>query len=251
MVTKALASGYIASCLTADADYGKAPYLRKFLRQKKIAFALGLQKRVLVVWSKGKLRPLHAARRLREAEVPLEQIASDTQEWLIVPLRGSQGSSPYTWANAQIMYEGKRYTLIMRRFKTDIRYFICWSPKSQDFLYWVSQITGRWDIERCFQEAKQQAGLDEYQVRKWQAWYRHVILCTVLMGFLACLKSRFHHENWSISLLCQVMRIPFLARGLPFAHSWHWIAWKRRHNAKAAKSHRKRWLKHLLYPEAA
>jgi SRSO17 transposase len=251
MVAKALAAGYRAACLTADADYGKAPYLRAFLKQEQIAFALGLQKKVVVVWLKGKLRPLHASSRLREADVSLEQIAQDVQEWLVVPLKGSQGGNPHEWASAQIVYEGERYELVMRRLGKDIRYFLCWSPEPQDFLYWVSQIAGRWDIERCFQEAKQEVGLDEYQVRKWQAWYRHVILCTVLMGLLARVKSQFPEEKWTIAQLCQVLRIPFLARGVPPAHSWHWLRWKRKHNAKAAKAHRKRWLKTLLYPEAA
>jgi hypothetical protein len=72
-----------------------------------------------------------------------------------------------------------------------------------------------------------------------------VILCTVLIGLLARLKSQFHEEDWSIVQLCQILRIPFLAQGVPLAHSWHWIRWK--HNAKAAKTHRKRWIKTLLY----
>lgn len=249
MVAHALAAGYRAACLTADADYGKAPYLRAFLKQEQIAFALGLQKKVLVIWLKGKLRPLHAKGRLRNAEVSLEQIAQDVSEWYRVPLKGSQGGNSYEWATAAIAYEGDCYELVMRRLGKDVRYFLCWSPKPQDFLYWVSQIAGRWDIERCFQEAKQEVGLDEYQVRKWQGWYRHVILCSVLMGLLARLKSQFHQEHWTIAQLSQVLRIPFLARGVPSAHSWHWVRWKRQHNEKAAKAHRKRWLSNLLYPK--
>jgi SRSO17 transposase len=30
----------------------------------------------------------------------------------------------------------------------------------------------RWGIEDCFAEAKNETGLDHYQVRKYQAWYR-------------------------------------------------------------------------------
>ena len=32
----------------------------------------------------------------------------------------------------------------------------------------------RWTIEECFQEAKGQVGLDQYEVRKWKGWYRHI-----------------------------------------------------------------------------
>ena len=31
----------------------------------------------------------------------------------------------------------------------------------------------RWPIEECFGAAKNEVGLDEYQVRKYDAWYRH------------------------------------------------------------------------------
>jgi len=251
MIAQALAAGYRADCLVGDADYGKAPYLREFLREKQMAFALGLKKTILVKQQIGKLRPLHAAGHLREEEMSLEQIAEDTQEWLVVPLRGSQGGSSYTWASVPIEYEEESYELVMRRLGNDIRYFLCWSPREKDFLYWVRQIAGRWDIERCFQEAKQEVGLDEYQVRKWQSWYRHVILCTVLIGVLARLKSQFKEENWTIAQLSQLMRLPFLAQGVPQTHSWHWLHWKREHNARAARAHRKRWLTRLLHLEAS
>lgn len=40
-------------------------------------------------------------------------------------------------------------------------------------------------IEDCFAEAKNEAGLDHYQVRKYRAWYRHVTLSMLAHAFLA------------------------------------------------------------------
>jgi SRSO17 transposase len=251
MLTQALAAGYRAACVTADADYGKAPYLRAFLKGEQLAFALGLQKKVQVVWLAGKLRSLHARTRLRDTQVSLEQIAQASTTWYRVPLKGSQGGNGYEWAVAEIAYEGERHELIMRRLGTDIRYFLCWSPEPCSFLTWVRRIAGRWDIERCFQEAKQEVGLDEYQVQKWQAWYRHMTLCLVLLGVLTRLKCTFAQEEWTLAQVRRIMCIPFLARGFPEEQAWQWLRWRRNHNAKAAKSHRKRWLKRLLFPEAA
>jgi SRSO17 transposase len=34
----------------------------------------------------------------------------------------------------------------------------------------------RWAIEESFQTAKGQPGLDHYQVRRYDAWYRHITL---------------------------------------------------------------------------
>ena len=43
----------------------------------------------------------------------------------------------------------------------------------------------RWAIEESFQEAKGQVGLDQYQVRRWVGWYRHITLVMLAQAFLA------------------------------------------------------------------
>ena len=42
-----------------------------------------------------------------------------------------------------------------------------------------------WGVEDCFAEAKNEAGLDHYQVRKYRAWYRHATLSMLAHAFLA------------------------------------------------------------------
>ena len=51
----------------------------------------------------------------------------------------------------------------------------------------------RWAVEECFQTAKTETGLDQYQVRRYDAWYRHVTLAMPAAAFLAvdpCHRSR-------------------------------------------------------------
>jgi SRSO17 transposase len=45
-----------------------------------------------------------------------------------------------------------------------------------------SVIGARWPIEECFEAAKSQAGLDNYQVRLYHAWYRHITLAMLAMS---------------------------------------------------------------------
>jgi SRSO17 transposase len=40
-------------------------------------------------------------------------------------------------------------------------------------------------IEECFQSAKNEIGLDQYQVRRYDAWYRHITLAMLAHAFLA------------------------------------------------------------------
>jgi SRSO17 transposase len=42
----------------------------------------------------------------------------------------------------------------------------------------------RWGIEDCFAEAKGEAGLDHYQVRRYRAWSRHATLSMLACAFL-------------------------------------------------------------------
>ena len=42
----------------------------------------------------------------------------------------------------------------------------------------------RWIIEDAFMEAKQEVGLDEYEVRLWASCYRHITLALLVHAFL-------------------------------------------------------------------
>jgi SRSO17 transposase len=53
------------------------------------------------------------------------------------------------------------------------------------------QVAGiRWAVEECFQGAKDQVGLDHYQVRRYDAWYRHVTLVLVAEAFLTAVRAQ-------------------------------------------------------------
>ena len=52
------------------------------------------------------------------------------------------------------------------------------------------QVAGsRWTIERCFEEAKGEVGLDHYEVRSWTGWYRHITLAMWAYALLTVLRA--------------------------------------------------------------
>ena len=53
----------------------------------------------------------------------------------------------------------------------------------------------RWIIEDAFKEAKQEVGLDEYQVRRWTGWYRHITLALLVHAFLAVCRMYANVED--------------------------------------------------------
>jgi SRSO17 transposase len=53
----------------------------------------------------------------------------------------------------------------------------------------VVQVAGsRWTVEQCFEEAKGEVGLDQYEVRSWTGWYRHIMLAMWAYALLTVLR---------------------------------------------------------------
>lgn len=49
------------------------------------------------------------------------------------------------------------------------------------------RIAGR-RFEDSFKGAKGASGLDEYEVRKWDGWHRHITLCLLAHAYVAVLR---------------------------------------------------------------
>jgi SRSO17 transposase len=69
----------------------------------------------------------------------------------------------------------------------ELAYFACYAPAGATMAELVAVAGARWAVEDCFAEAKNETGLDHYQVRAWTAWYRHVTLSMLAHAFLAVL----------------------------------------------------------------
>jgi SRSO17 transposase len=54
----------------------------------------------------------------------------------------------------------------------------------------VGQVAGsRWTVERCFEEAKGEVGLDQYEGRNWTGWYRPITLAMGAYALLTVLRA--------------------------------------------------------------
>jgi SRSO17 transposase len=62
-------------------------------------------------------------------------------------------------------------------------------------MYLVGVCQDRWAIEECFAEAKGEVGMDHYEVRKWDAWHRHVTLCLLAHAFLVVVRLAARDEE--------------------------------------------------------
>jgi SRSO17 transposase len=48
----------------------------------------------------------------------------------------------------------------------------------------------RWTIEESLETAKGEVGLDQYEVRRYPGWYRHITPAMLALAYLAVVRSR-------------------------------------------------------------
>jgi SRSO17 transposase len=86
---------------------------------------------------------------------------------------------------------GRHWLLVRRSLQPgekgelELAFYRCWSPRPVTLAELAAVAGARWGVEDCFAEAKNEAGLDHYQVRKYRAWYRHITLSMLAHAFLA------------------------------------------------------------------
>jgi SRSO17 transposase len=107
---------------------------------------------------------------------------------------GSQGPRWYDWACLALPYAAAAsmaHWLLVRRSvsePTERAYYRVYGPASTAVSEMVQVAGSRWAIEVGFEEAKGLVGLDQYEVRKWQAWHRHITLA--LLAYAALVVTR-------------------------------------------------------------
>ena len=53
----------------------------------------------------------------------------------------------------------------------------------------------RWAIEEAFQAAKNECGLDQYEVRRYTGWMRHITLAMLAHAFLAVMAAMLQQKG--------------------------------------------------------
>ena len=181
MIERVVAAKVPFGWFAADEVYGQNPGLRDWLEEQQIAYVVAVPCSQLLTIAGGKLRADELA-----ARVP-------AQGWQVLSCGdGSKGPRLYQWA--LVATASPRRQLLVRRSlipgekgTLELAYFLCHAPGCAMLAELVAVAGARWAVEDCFAEAKNETGLDHYQVRTWTAWYRHVTLSMLAHGFLVVL----------------------------------------------------------------
>src|SRR5207237_10337157 len=72
---------------------------------------------------------------------------------------------------------------------TEIAYYLCFGTRGTRLRELVRVAGARRAVEESFQTAKNEVGLDQYQVRRYDAWYAHVTLAMAAAAFLVATRA--------------------------------------------------------------
>jgi SRSO17 transposase len=188
MLERAVAAGVPARWVTGDEVYGGDARLRAFMEERDLAYVLAV-KATQPLWAPGAQGP---------AEVPACELVAGLPAgaWRRLSAGvGAKGPRVYDWARVALVrpgWPGRGFWLLARRRLTDgeLAFYACFGPARTTLAELVRVAGVRWAVEECFQAAKDQVGLDHYQVRRYDAWYRHVTLVLVALAFLAAVRAQ-------------------------------------------------------------
>ena len=107
---------------------------------------------------------------------------------------GAKGPRLYDWA--YIPHSGGapgfQCGLLVRRSiaePTDLTFYLTHAPKDTSLAKLVQVAGLRWPIESLFEQGKGEVGLDQYEVRSWVGWHRHITLAMFALAYLAAVRK--------------------------------------------------------------
>lgn len=184
MLERALEASVPAAWVVGDSVYGKNRSLRAWLEERTHPYALAVSGNEYV-WRASRQWPVQTLLAMVEEDGGRRLKAGD----------GTKGPRWYDWqwlSLAAPIQPGWRRWLVVRRSLSDpterTGYLVC-APETTPLATVVQVIGRRWTIEQCFEEAKGEVGLDQYEVRHWTGWYRHITLAMWAYALLTGLRA--------------------------------------------------------------
>ncbi len=190
MIERALDSGLPVGWVGGDEVYGTDSALRAALEQRQQRYALTMSATTALWWG----RSQRTAREIVAAQ--------PADAWTCLSAgEGSKGPRLYAWLRVRVnnayspaweRWLVARRSLITPEDPRAVAYFLVCAPAATELAVIARVLGQRWAIESGFAESKGEVGLDHYEVRSWQGWYRHITLALLAHAFLAVVRAQTH-----------------------------------------------------------
>jgi SRSO17 transposase len=210
MLEHAWEQGVPMRWVTGDEVYGDSPRLRETIQANGRYYVLAVSANTRVWTQRPEVeepqertggRPQLAPRLAPgapTARMVSEVVASlPSHAWKrLAVMEGEKGPIRYHWARTRVVESRDRLPgpdvwLLARRSLSDpkqLAYYLAYAPTRTSLETLVRVASSRYTVEQCIEEAKGETGLDEYEVRFWHSWYRHITLSMMAHAWLASIR---------------------------------------------------------------
>jgi SRSO17 transposase len=206
-IEAALSAGYPRGVVLADAAYGDETAWRERLAGHGLTYAVGVRPGTTVWW--GEHQPLPEPRSAGRRGRPRRSLRRDETHQPIAVAEVAQALPAQAWRSVT-WREGASGPLSSRFARVRVKAAHRDRPRDEEWLiiewaegaeepahYWFSNlpkgtpwqemadtVMSRWQIERDYEELKQELGLGHYEGRNWRGFHHHASLCIAAYGFL-------------------------------------------------------------------
>ncbi|MEE4235475.1 MAG: IS701 family transposase [Anderseniella sp.] len=221
MLEHAWQAGVPMRWVAGDEVYGDSTKLRDLIAGSERLYVLAVRT-ITPVWAERpqvvESEPVERGRprkkvRLAEGEPSATTVKEVVASWSegcwqrLVVADGEKGLITYDWACQRIVearegLPGPDGWLIARRSisdPTDIAYYLSNAPVDTQVLKLAQVASTRYTVEQCIEEAKGETGLDEYEVRYWHSWHRHITLSMMAHAWLASVRYKATEKKGDLS----------------------------------------------------
>jgi len=180
MLQEATSAGMPYKWVTGDCAYGDYRVIRTWLEKNEKSYVMSVSGKEYV-WKGTEQVSVSDILKSLPSEGWFSESCGD----------GSKGVRLYDWMTVEInppALEGFTRFMLIRRSKADLeelRAYICFAPIDTPVKKFIEIAGARWTIETCFQEAKSETGLDQYEVRSFDGWYKHITFSCLALALLS------------------------------------------------------------------
>jgi SRSO17 transposase len=189
MLQRAKEAGVPAAWVTGDEVYGGDRHLRMWLEEQEQPFVLAIACDEPLWCNVG------AGPEQRRADELVRMLNPSCWQRLSAG-EGAKGPRLYDWARGRLCRlaepQWEHWLLVRRNISNpkELAYYVVFAPAETSLQTLVEVAGRRWTIEECIELAKGEVGLDQYEVRRWTGWYRHVTLALFAQAYLTVIRAQ-------------------------------------------------------------
>ena len=228
MIDNAIKEEIPFSYVAMDGFYGGNPALLTELENRDIAFVADiasntqvyLEKPVVGIpekkGSRGRLPSKLKA--LNTSPIKVSSLSSLGDGWKLIKIRKTERGNKKVFFKAlkvwrrhnELPCEKSLWLLISKDENTgEIKHSLCNAAEDTSLEKLAKMQSSRYWVERAFQDAKENCGMDEYMVRSWNAWHRHMTMVMLAMLILISYQKKFKKLKTRVSIPAVIEIIKF------------------------------------------